>query len=163
MTPRPEARPTIIVITITVALLLYATVLTAGAQQPGRAYRIGFLSYLGCDKSLAPDGAFRQAVRALGYVEGQNLVIECRDAVGRVDRLHDRAIDLVNLKVDVLVAEATPSSLAAKRATATIPIVILSVADPVKSGLITSLARPGNNITGVSVVPALEALPKVLE
>jgi putative ABC transport system substrate-binding protein len=72
-------------------------------------------------------------------------------------------MDLVNLKVDVLVAEATPSSLAAKRATATIPIVIFSVADPVKSGLITSLARPGNNITGVSVVPALEALSKVLE
>ncbi len=158
-----EARPTITRTTITAALLLYATLLTAEAQQPGKVHRIGFLSYFGCEKSLAPEGAFRQGLRAFGYVEGQNLVIECRDAVGRVDRLHDRAIDLVNLKVDVLVAEATSSSLAAKRATATIPIVIFSVADPVKSGLINSLARPGSNITGVSLLPALEALPKVLE
>jgi len=162
-TQGPEARPTIIRTTITVALLLGATLLAAEAQQPGKVHRIGFLSYFGCEKSLAPGGAFRQGLHTFGYVEGQNLVIECRDAVGRVDRLYDRAMDLVNLKVDVLVAEATPSSLAAKRATATIPIVIFSVADPVKSGLITSLARPGSNITGVSFVPALEALSKVLE
>jgi hypothetical protein len=67
----PEARPTIIRTTITVALLLCATLLTAGAQQPGKVHRIGFLSYFGCEKSLAPDGAFRQGLRAFGYVETQ--------------------------------------------------------------------------------------------
>src|SRR5712692_1293700 len=134
-------RPTIRTI-ITVAILLCTAPPGAEAQQQGKVHRIGFLSYFGCAKSLAPDGAFRQALRSLGYVEGRNLVIECRDALGRVDRLPDLAADLVSLKVDVLVAEATPASLAAKRATPTIPIVILSVADPVKSGLITSLARP---------------------
>jgi len=102
-TQGPEARPTIIRTTITVALLLGATLLAAEAQQPGKVHRIGFLSYFGCEKSLAPGGAFRQGLHTFGYVEGQNLVIECRDAVGRVDRLYDRAMDLVNLKVDVLV------------------------------------------------------------
>src|SRR5262245_17117182 len=126
-----------------------AAPLAAGAQPPGKVYRVGFPSYFGCAQSVPPDGAFRQALRSLGYVEGRNVVIECRDAVGQVDRLPDRAADLVNLKVDVVVAEGTPPSLAAKRATSTIPIVILSVADPVNSGLITSLARPGTNVTGV--------------
>ena len=137
--------------------------LAAEAQQAGKVWRIGFLSYFGCGTSLAPSGAFREALRSLGYVEGRNLVIECRDAVGQVDRLPDLAVDLVNLKVDVLVTEATPPSLAAKRATSTIPIVILSVADPVKSGLIASLARPGTNVTGVSIAPTLEAISKGLE
>jgi putative ABC transport system substrate-binding protein len=135
----------------------------AEAQQQGRVYRIGVLSYFGCAKYLAPDGAFRQTLRSLGYVEGRNLVIHCRDAPGQVDRLADLAIDLVSLKVDVLVAEGTPASLAAKRATLTVPIVMVAVADPVKSRLITSLARPGSNITGVSGIPSLEALSKVLE
>jgi len=145
------------------ALAFAVSPVGAEAQQPGKVYRIGVLSYLGCAKVLAPDGAFRQTLGSLGYVEGQNLVIECRDAPGRVDRLADLAVDLVSLKVDVLVAEATPASLAAKRATLTTPIVMFAVADPVKSGLITSLARPGGNITGVSAVPTLEALSKVLE
>jgi len=120
------------------------------AQHPGDVHRIGFLSYFGCAKALAPDGAFRQTLHSLGYIEGQNVVIECRDAPGRVDRLDDLAVDLVNLKVDVLVTEATHATLAAKRATSTIPIVMCVIADPVKSGLITSLARPGSNVTGVS-------------
>jgi len=137
--------------------------LGAEAQQPGKVHRIGFLSYFGCAKSLASDGAFRQALRALGYVEGRNMVIECRDAPGHVDRLADLAVDLVSLNVEVLVAEATPASMAAKRATAAIPIVMFFVAEPVKSGLIASLARPGSNITGVAGIPTLEALSKVLE
>lgn len=149
--------------TIVVTVLLCAAPLFTEAQQSGKVHRIGFLSYFGCGKSLAVDGAFRQALGTLGYFEGRNIVLECRDAVGRVDRLPDLAVELASLKVDVLVAEATPSSLAAKRATTTIPVVILSVADPVKAGLIASLARPGSNITGVAVVPALEALSKVLE
>ncbi len=145
------------------ALAFAASPLSAEAQQPGKVHRIGVLSYFGCAKFLAPDGAFRQTLRSLGYVEGQNLVIECRDAPGRVDRLAQLAVDVVSLKVDVLVAEATPASLAAKQATLTIPIVMFAVADPVKSGLITSLAHPGSNVTGVSGVPTLEALSKVLE
>jgi putative ABC transport system substrate-binding protein len=135
----------------------------AEAQQQGTVHRIGFLSYFGCAKALAPDGAFRQTLRSLGYIEGQNIVIECRDAPGQVDRLPDLAVDLVNLGVDVLVAEATPATLAAKRATATIPIVMCVIADPVKSGLITSLAHPGSNITGVSGAPTLETFSKALE
>jgi putative ABC transport system substrate-binding protein len=144
-------------------LALPGSPLGAQAQQPGRVHRVGFLSYFGCAKAVAPDGVFRQTLRSLGYVEGQNIVIECRDAPGRVDRLPDLAVDLVNLGVDVLVAEATPATLAAKRATSTIPIVMFAVADPVKSGLVISLAKPGSNVTGATGVPALEALSKVLE
>ena len=136
---------------------------TADAQQPGKVYRIGFLSYFGCTKVLTPDGAFRQTLRSLGYIEGQNILIECRDAPGQVDRLPDLAADLVNLGVDVLVTEATPATLAAKRATQATPIVMCVVADPVKSGIITSLAHPGSNITGVSGAPTLETFSKVLE
>jgi putative tryptophan/tyrosine transport system substrate-binding protein len=106
------------------ALAVAVSPVGAEAQQPGRVYRIGVLSYFGCARFLALDGTFRQTLRSLGYVEGQNLVIECRDAPGRVDRLADLAVDLVSLKVDVLVAEATPATLTAKRATLTIPIVM---------------------------------------
>ncbi len=140
-----------------------ATPLAADAQQAGRIYRIGFLSYLGCAASSDPNGAFRQGLRQLGYVEGTNLVLECRDAPGRVDRLPDVAAELVRLRIDVLVAEGTPASLAAKQATITIPIVMLLVADPVRSRLVTSLARPGGNVTGVSIFPVLEVVPKVLQ
>lgn len=132
------------------AILLWVGAGPAEPQHAAKTHRIGFLSYLGCATSLAPDGAFRKGLAAFGYVEGRNLTIECRDSPGRIERLADLAVELVGLTIDVLVAEATPSSLAAKRATSTTPIVILSVADPVASGLITSLARPGGNITGVS-------------
>ena len=142
---------------------LLAAPLAAEAQQTGKVHRIGFLSYLGCGASSDPNGAFRQSLRQLGYVEGRNLVIECRDAPGRVDRLPDLAAELARLRIDVLVAEATPASLAAKQATTAIPIVMLSVADPIRSKLITSLARPGGNLTGVSLFPVLELVPKVLE
>jgi putative ABC transport system substrate-binding protein len=144
-------------------LAFVVSALAADAQQPGKVHRIGFLSYFGCAKALAADGAFRQTLRSLGYLEGQNVVIECRDAPGRVDRLAELAVDLVSLKVDVLVTEATPATLAAKRATLTIPIVMCVVADPVKSGLVTSLARPGSNVTGVSGASALGVFSKVLE
>jgi putative ABC transport system substrate-binding protein len=148
---------------VTGTLALLPAPLAGRAQPAGKIHRIGFLSYLGCGASLAPDRAFRQGLRALGYLEGRNLVIECRDAVGGVDRLPALAVDLARLKVDVLVAEGTLSSLAAKRATTTIPIVILAVADPVGSGLVGSLARPGGNVTGVSLFPAIELTQKVLE
>jgi putative ABC transport system substrate-binding protein len=143
--------------------VLLAAPLVAEAQPAGRVYRIGFLSYRGCGVSLDPNGAFRQGLRELGYVEGRNLAIECRDARGRVDRFADLTVGLVRLKMDVLVAEGTPASLAAKQATTTIPVVMVGVADPVRSGLIDSLARPGGNVTGPSLFPTLEVAVKVLE
>src|SRR5713226_1339564 len=112
------------------------------AQQVGKVYRIGFLSYLGCGTSLDPNGPFRKGLRGLGYVEGRNLAIECRDAPGQVDRFADLTVELVGLKSDVLVAEGTPASRAAQQVTTTIPIVMVGVADPVQSGLVASLARP---------------------
>ena len=135
----------------------------AGAQRADRVYKIGYLSYRGCGVSLDPKDAFQQGLRDLGYIEGRNLVIECRDAVGRVDRFPDLATELVRLKIEILAAESTPASLAAKQATITVPIVMLNVGDPVRSGLVGSLARPGGNITGVALFPTLEVVPKVLE
>ena len=108
---------------IIMAVLVCTAPLVASAQQPGKMHRIGFLSYFGCIQAVGPNGAFRQTLRSLGYIEGQNIVIECRDAPGYVDRLPDFATDLVNRKVDLLVTESTAATLAAKRATSTIPIV----------------------------------------
>ena len=122
--------------------------LGAPAQQAVKLYRIGILS-----PELPPPGfleAFRQGLRELGYVEGQDVAFEVRSAEGYGQRLAALANHLVELKVDVIVAINTPSVQAAKKATPTIPIVMMRVADPVKSGLVTSLSRPGGNITGLS-------------
>src|SRR5262249_22814516 len=94
--------------------------------------------------------AFLEEMRALGYVEGQHLVLEYRGAEGQYERFPDLAAELVRLKMDVLIVLATPAALAAKDATTTISIVMLGIADPVGSGLVASLARPGGNITGLS-------------
>ena len=150
-------------LTIIPAVLLLAWPLTAEAQPAGKVHRIGFLSYIGCTTSVSPNGSFREGLRELGYVEGRNIAIECRDAPGRVDRLPDLALELVSLHLDVLVAEGTPASLAAKRATTTIPIVMVGVLDPEGSKLIASLARPGGNITGPSLFPTIELASKVLQ
>ena len=96
--------------------------------------------------------AFLQGLRDLGYVEGGNIVIEYRDAQGKSERLPALAAELATLKVAVIVAGATPQTLAARQATRTIPIVFASVADPVTSGFVTSLARPGGNVTGLTGV-----------
>jgi putative ABC transport system substrate-binding protein len=106
--------------------------------------------------------AFRQGLRDLGYVEGRNVVIEDRDAEGKFERLPALAAELVALKVDVIVAPNTAAALAVKQATKTIPIVFAVVADPVTSGLVTSLARPGGNATGSSIL-APELVGKRLE
>src|SRR3954447_18500303 len=98
--------------------------LAARAQQAGKVYRIGFLSYLGCAASLDPDGTFRRGLREVGYIEGRNLVLECRDAPGQVERFPVLALKLIRLKITVLVAEGTPASLSAKKATTTTPIVM---------------------------------------
>jgi putative ABC transport system substrate-binding protein len=95
--------------------------------------------------------AFRQGLRELGYVEGKNVIIETRFAEGRNERLPELVAELLRLKIDVLLAGSTPGALAAKKTTPTVPIVFAGVLDPVGSGIVSSLARPGGNITGVSV------------
>ena len=142
---------------ITVGLL--AAPLAGAAQQPGKVYRIGLLSPTSQSPSIE---AIREGLRTLGYVEGQNLVIEYRSAEGRFDRLPDFAVELVRLHVDVIVAVVTQASLAAKNATSTIPIVMMAVGDPVGAGLVASLARPGGNVTGTSGM-AVEVASKLLE
>jgi putative ABC transport system substrate-binding protein len=134
--------------------------LATRAQQPGRLPRIGYLSPGSAISSR--DDTFRQGLRELGYVEEQNIVVEYRFADGKFDRLGDLAAELVRLKVDVIVAVVTQASLAAKNATRTIPIVMAFVSDPVGSGLVTSLARPGANVTGTSSMTA-EVVGKSLE
>ena len=143
----------------TVVLVLLAMPLASRAQPAGRVYRIGLLSPT---SQAAGIEAFREGLRTLGYVEGHNVVIEHRSADGRFDRLPDLAAELVRLKVDVIVAVVTQASLAAKNATKTIPIVMVGVGDPVGSGLVTSLARPGGNVTGTSY-PVVEVAGKSLE
>jgi putative tryptophan/tyrosine transport system substrate-binding protein len=126
--------------------------------------RIGFLSLTSPSDRPPLLDAFRQRLRELGWVEGQNIVIDYRYAEGRVDRLPDLAAELVRLKVDLIVASAgTQAATAAKNATETIPIVMIYVRDPVGTGLIASLARPGGNVTGVSGSAGLELFAKQLE
>ena len=98
--------------------------------------------------------ALREGLRALGYVEGQTIIIECRDAAGRYERAAEHAAELVRLKVDVLVTDGLPAARAAKQATKTIPVVMGAVGDPVRGGVVNSLARPGANITGLTLVTA---------
>ena len=120
------------------------------AQQKGKVWRIGFLGAATASGSARRVGALRAGLRDLGYVEGKNIVIEFRWAEGNYERLPQLAAELVRLKVDVLVTAGTPSILAAKSATTTIPIVMASGGDPVATGLVTSLARPGGNVTGMA-------------
>ena len=132
--------------------------LEARAQQK-KAYRIGILS-----QDLQPGllETFRDELQNKGYVEGSDISIELRNAAGQNERLPALADELLKLKVDVIVAVNTPAVQAAKKATKTVPVVMMRVADPVKSGLVDSLARPGGNITGLSFMP--EALgPKGVE
>jgi putative ABC transport system substrate-binding protein len=122
----------------------------ADAQQPGKILRIGFLDGSTASGSAVLWEAFWQEMRKLGWVEGKNITVEYRFAEGKNDRLPELAADLVRLKVDLIVVSATPSALAAKSATTTIPIVMTNVGDPVAAGLIASLARPGGNVTGLA-------------
>jgi putative ABC transport system substrate-binding protein len=131
--------------------MLLALWLPAEAQQPTEVPRIGYLAVNSpsLDKQLIE--AFQQGLRGLGWVDGQNITIEYRFAEGKLDQLHVLVAELVALKIDVIVsAGGTPPALAAKNATATIPIVFISTTDPVASGLVASLARPGGNVTGFS-------------
>ncbi len=144
--------------------VLLTTGPTADAQQPKKVPRIGMLT----TNSLESYGAFRQGLRELGYVEGKNLIIELLKAEGNFTRAQARAAELVRLKVDVIVTTGASDTRAAKEATPTIPIVFLQDPDPLGNGFITSLARPGGNITGLSTLGAdlsgkrLELLKEVL-
>jgi putative tryptophan/tyrosine transport system substrate-binding protein len=123
--------------------------LAARAQQPGKLPTIGFLGATPSAESQRL-AAFVQRLRELGWIDGRNLAIEYRWAEGRNERYAENAAELVRLKVDVIVTSATPPSLAAKQATAVIPIVFAAVNDPVGTGLVASLARPGSNVTGLA-------------
>jgi len=127
--------------------------LAARAQQTGKMPRIGFLFY-GSPGSSPEVDAFRQGLRELGYIEGQNIAVEYRFASGRVSQLPELAAELVRLNPDVIVTPGTPASVAAKQATSTIPIVFAGVADAVGAGLVANLARPGGNITGLTSISA---------
>ena len=142
-----------------VVFAVFALCSQAEAQQP-KVARIGFLGGASASFYAARTNAFRQGLKELGYTEGKNIDIEYRYAEGKFDRLPDLAAELVGLKVDVIVAAPTPSVLAAKKASATTPIVFASVVDPVASGLVASLARPGGNFTGLSLLtPELSGDP----
>jgi ABC-type uncharacterized transport system substrate-binding protein len=146
---------------MTLALSLLVAPLAAVAQPPTPVHRIGVLT--GTTPGQGPFvEVFLEGMRALGYVEGQNLVMEYRGVEGQHERLPALAAELVGLPVDVLVTWGTPAALAAKHATTTIPIVSVSVGDPVGTGLVASLARPGGNITGLSVLSP-ELVGKQLE
>ena len=134
------------------------------AQAPGKVWRVGFLAqrHLNLVDADSNYGPFTQGMRALGYVVGKNLLIEWRSAEGDASRLPELAAELVRLNVDVLATASTPSALAAQKATSTIPIVMINVADPVGSGLVKSLAQPGGNITGYSSL-GVELSPKLLQ
>src|SRR3990172_2641395 len=132
------------------ALSILAAPFAAHAQQPAKVPRVGYLSVLSFTDNPHDLEAFRQGLRELGYVEGQNIAIEYRFGEGRPERLPALAAELVRLKVDVIVTAAPAAPEAAQQATNTIPIVFAAAGDPVAVGLVASVARPGGNITGLS-------------
>jgi putative ABC transport system substrate-binding protein len=140
-------------VALAVGAIILALVHLAEAQQPGKIPRIGFLSGRSQPTSTAPDPTadiLRQGLRDLGYLEGKNILIEYRYAAGMQDRWSSLVAELVQLRVDVIVSPVGAAIRAAKEATKTIPIVMMITGDPVATGLIDSLARPGGNVTGLS-------------
>jgi putative ABC transport system substrate-binding protein len=152
ITPAPMTRTRLSPAVVSVALvLMLLTPPAAGEAQPaGKVYRIGYLGYPTRSVEAKHLEVFEQRLRELGYVEGQNVVIEYRWAEGKPDRLPELAADLVRLRVDVIAAAGNPSIIALKGATQTIPIVMVVVGDPVGMGFVRSLDRPGGNVTGLS-------------
>jgi putative ABC transport system substrate-binding protein len=133
---------------VTFMFVVLVVPLAANAQPPGKTYRLGVLA----TTSWPPFDAFREGLRELGYVEGHNLTLEYRWAEQRTQRFPDLAADLVRLPVDLIVTWGTPAAQAAQRATTTIPIVMASSGDAIRTGLVTSLAHPGGNLTGLSAL-----------
>ena len=153
---------------LTLCAMLFAFCVPADAQQTaGKIPRIGFLSReLHPSDSRAAESrrleSFRQGLRELGYIEGKNLIIEYRYADGRPERLPALAEELVRLKVDIIVTDTAAPARAARKATSTIPIVMVSAGNPIQAGLVASLARPGGNVTGLTGLTS-ELLGKRLE
>jgi len=153
---------------VVVGAVLLALSFPAEAQQPKKVPRIGFLESGGAERTKSRLAAFEQGLRELGYVQGKNILIEQRYAAGQFEKLPELAAELVRLKVDVILAGGAPAAHAAKEATTTIPIVMGNAADPVGTGLVVSLARPGGNITGLSdffagvITKRLELLKEVV-
>jgi putative ABC transport system substrate-binding protein len=145
-----------------VLLLLAAPFATVDAQSSERPSRVGVLWPTDFSNNPLFD-AFLHGLRDIGWVEGKNIVIERRAAEGRPDRLPDLAADLVRLKVDVILTGSTSAATAAKKATGTIPIVMGTSGDPVRLGLVPSLARPGGNVTGLTYDDDLQTISKMLE
>ncbi len=159
-----KGRSVLYVLILALSLALLAGPLAADAQQPAKVPRIGVLLLGTSPATVSPAiEAFRQGLRDLGYVEGQNITLELRWGEGKLERLPDLAAELVRLKMGVIVAASTPAALAAAGATTTIPIVFVLVADPVAAGLVASLARPGGNLTGPSWFGGLATVGKFLQ
>jgi len=136
---------------LALSAMLFAVHVSAEAQQPKKIPRIGYVSGSGDANNPGPFvEAFRQGLRDLGYVEGKNILVEFRFAEGQLERLPSLVAELVQLKVDVVVAAPLSAIRAAKQATKTIPIVMVTTQDPVATGLVDSLARPGGNVTGLT-------------
>ena len=140
------------VIGLALSALLLALSFTAEAQQAKKVPRIGVLASTTPSSMKDTLDPFRQRLHELGYVEGKNIVFEYRWGEGNADRFPILAAELVRLKVDVILANSTPIAMAAKKATTTIPIVVTNLSDPVATGLVSSLARPGGNITGITIM-----------
>src|SRR5215475_9258338 len=138
---------------VTLILSMFVALLAVGAQPAGKVYHIGVLETTSATLNVPNLDAFRRGLRELGYIEGQNLVIEYRSADGRPERFLDLATELVRLPVDLILTRGTPAALAAKQAAqGTIPVVITGAGDPVGSGLVASIAHPGGNVTGLSAL-----------
>jgi len=150
------------VVSILVAAMLLAVAVIAEAQQDKKIRRIGVLGATSPDTIASRLDAFRQGLRELGYVEGKNIVIEYRYADGKLDRVRSLAAEIVRLNVEIILSGGSAATRPAREATATIPIVMAQDTDPVGNGFVASLARPGGNITGLSIV-APELSGKQLE
>jgi putative tryptophan/tyrosine transport system substrate-binding protein len=150
------------VIGLALGALLFALSVSAQAQPAGKIFRIGFLDPSTASGSAGLVDAFRQEMRKLGWIEGKNFIIEYRFGEQKPERVPELAANLVRLKVDLIWVSGITAALAAKKATTTIPIVMTSVVDPVGAGMVTSLARPGGNVTGFSGL-AIELNTKRLE
>jgi putative ABC transport system substrate-binding protein len=137
--------------TFLLAIIVLAAVSPVDAQSAGKLYRIGVLDPNTAAIFAPRTNALRQGLRGLGYVEGENFVIEFRHADGKVERLPELAAELVRLKVNVIIASSSPAAMAARDATKEIPILFSILGDPLATGLVASLARPGGNVTGLTM------------
>src|ERR1700747_450721 len=137
---------------LTLSALLFALCVPVWAQQPAQVPRIGYLTQASASVIASRIEAFRQGLRELGYTDGKNIVVEWRSAEGNQDRLSELATELVRLKLDVIVSSGPTITRVLQEATSTIPIVMAQDSDPVGSGFIASLARPGGNLTGLATL-----------